>query len=189
VPPAEADKPLCFAIMPITTPDDAVAKYGGDAKHFIKVARHIFKPAAEAAGFEFKAPASTRAEVIQAEIIEHLEKADLVLCDVSTWNANAFFELGIRVALDRPVAMVRDDLTAHLPFDNSIVNTHTYRASLQIDVVEEQIPLLAAFIQTAATQQQNALWKHFGITQRAHQVDAGSPGDAKLVARHAGSTR
>ena len=29
-------KPLCFAIMPITTPDEAVSQYGGDREHFLE---------------------------------------------------------------------------------------------------------------------------------------------------------
>ena len=171
--------PLCFAIMPISTPADMLDKYG-DPNHFVRVAKHIFKPAAEAAGFEFKAPASTSAVVIQAEIIEYLEKADLVLCDISTWNANVFFELGIRVALDRPVAMVRDHLTTSIPFDNSIVNTHIYDGRMDVWRVEDTVPILATFLKSAENQQQNALWKYFGITQRAARVDAGSPQDAKL---------
>ena len=46
-------KPLCFAIMPITTPDEAVSQYGGDREHFLHVAEFIFKPAAELAGYRF----------------------------------------------------------------------------------------------------------------------------------------
>jgi len=53
MPPAEADKPLCFAIMPITTPDDAVDGYGGDKNHFGHVAKYIFEPAAVEAGYRF----------------------------------------------------------------------------------------------------------------------------------------
>ena len=51
-------KPLCFAIMPISTPPDLLEQYD-DKQHFVRVDKHIFKPAAEAAAFEFRAPAST----------------------------------------------------------------------------------------------------------------------------------
>jgi hypothetical protein len=176
----EVDVPLCFAIMPITMPDDLLDRYGGDTQHFVRVAKHLFKPAAEAAGFDFRAPSSTSAEVIQAEIFENLEHADLVLCDMTSLNANVFFELGIRVALDRPVAMVRDNLTTRMPFDTSIINTQTYDCDMQVWSVEEQIPCLAEYLRQAATQTQNALWKHFGITQRAKEPDPGNPESAKL---------
>jgi hypothetical protein len=99
--PAEADKPLCFAIMPITTPEDAVSRYGDD-EHFLHVAEFIFKPAAEQAGYRFMPASVDSSRVIQAAIIKNLAEANVVLCDTSLWNANVFFELGIRVALNRP---------------------------------------------------------------------------------------
>jgi hypothetical protein len=173
-------KPLCFAIMPITTPPEVLARYGDDPSHFIRVARHIFKPAVEAAGFEFRAPASTSSEIIQAEIIENLEKAELVLCDISQWNANVFFELGIRVALDRPVAMIKDSLTEKIPFDTAMLNCYTYDSSLDISRVEDQIPKLTTHINSAKHQTQNALWKFFGITQRAERPTPDDPVGAKL---------
>jgi hypothetical protein len=116
--------PLCFAIMPITTPHDLLERYHGDADHFLHVAEHIFQPASERAGFEFIPPAVNNSEVIQAEIVRNLTEADLVLCDITTANANVFFELGIRVALNKPVAMVRDRFTCNIPFDNNPVACH-----------------------------------------------------------------
>lgn len=178
--PRRPEVPLCFAIMPITTPADQLGNYGNDSEHFRRVARYIFKPAAEAAGFTFKEPASTTSEIIQAEIIKFLEEADLVLCDTSLWNANVFFELGIRVALDRPVAMVKDDLTERIPFDNAMINCHTYCSRLDVWKVEEEVPKLRDFLATAGSQNQNALWKYFGITQRAEQTNYENPEDAKL---------
>jgi hypothetical protein len=102
---AEAERPLCFAIMPITTPDEAVDRYDGDSEHFIHVAEYIFKPAAKLAGYRFVPAVIDSSRVIQAAIIKNLADAAVVLCDVSLWNANVFFELGIRVALNKPVAM------------------------------------------------------------------------------------
>jgi hypothetical protein len=37
---------------------------------------------------------SKGSEIIQADIIRNLHAADLVLCDLSTLNANVFFEFG-----------------------------------------------------------------------------------------------
>src|SRR3954447_3894815 len=107
--------------MPITTPVEQAGLYDNDPDHFLHVIDYLFKPAVESAGFKLIKPAFNNSQVIQGEIIRHLETADLVLCDISGWNANVFFELGIRVALDKPVAMVRDNRTSSLPFDNSPV--------------------------------------------------------------------
>jgi hypothetical protein len=61
-----------------------------------------------------------------------------------------------------------------------MINTHTYDASMDIYRVEETVPKLVEFIEAAKTQEQNALWKYFGITQRAARTDTGSSEDAKL---------
>jgi hypothetical protein len=117
----------CFTIMPITTTTHYV-ELTGDPDHFSHVMNHLHKPAIERAGYRFISPSVTNAAIIQAQIIRHLESAELVLCDISCLNANVFFELGIRVALDRPVALVRDSLTADVPFDNAMMSCHTYDA-------------------------------------------------------------
>jgi hypothetical protein len=182
--PLEPDMPLCFAIMPISMPPELLERYDNDPMHFLHVADHIFKPAAEEAGLEFRSPSTTSAEIVQAEIIGNLEKADLVLCDISTWNPNVFFELGIRVALDKPVAMVRDHHTERIPFDNSMINTHRYDGCLEIHRVMATVPRLAAFLNRAKTQNQNALWKYFGVTQRAARTDSEIPADSTGASVH-----
>ncbi len=178
--PAEADKPLCFAIMPITTPDDAVARYGGDSDHFVHVAEFIFKPAAELAGYRFVPAAVDSSRVIQAAIIKNLADAHVVLCDTSLWNANVFFELGIRVALNKPVALVRDKLTTSTPFDNTPVHCYEYDHRMEPRCLRLEIPKLSEHIRAAAGDGQNELWKFAGIAVTAQQSDASNPEDAKL---------
>jgi hypothetical protein len=172
--------PSCFVIMPITTPLDIIDAYGDDCDHFQHVLDHLFQPAVEQAGYEAIPPAVTDSAVIQAEIIRNLENADLVLCDMATLNANVFFELGIRVALDKPVALVRDDQTPSIPFDNSIVGCHKYNSNISPWVLKSEIPRLASWIKSTGKHQQNALWKHFGITQRAQESEPGDRTQAKL---------
>jgi hypothetical protein len=119
-------------------------------------------------------------EIIQAGIIRNLQDADLVLCDVTCWNANVFFELGIRVALNKPVALVRDTHTDEIPFDNAMVSCHSYDPRMEPWVIEAEIPRLADFVEAAGRHQENALWKYFGIRRRAAELDPGNPQDAKL---------
>jgi hypothetical protein len=160
----------CFTIMPITTPPHYV-ELTGDPDHFGHVMRHLHKPAIERAGYRFISPSVTNATIIQAQIIRHLETAELVLCDISYLNANVFFELGIRVALDRPVALVRDSLTADIPFDNAMMSCHTYDARLDPWILEDQITGLTEYIGEAGANKQNAMWQYFGITRRAQEAD------------------
>ena len=59
-------------------------------------------------------------DVIQGTIIKNLGKSDLVLCDMSILNPNVFYELGIRTALNKSVAIVRDEFTDEI--DNWIID-------------------------------------------------------------------
>ncbi len=156
----------CFVIMPVTTPDSFLSTYNNDGAHFHHVLEHLFRPALEQLDFEVIPPTATGADLIQAQIIENLETADLVLCDMSTLNANVFFELGIRTALNRPVCMVKDDATERVPFDTGIINFHTYLSELAPWTLENQVQQLKGHINDSVegSNGSNALWRYFGLT-------------------------
>jgi hypothetical protein len=164
--------------MPITTPLELAEQYKGDTDHFTHVLEHLFIPALENAGFEAISPKSTGSPVIQAEIIKQLSSCELVLCDMSILNPNVFFELGIRTALDKPVALVVDDKTAPLPFDTHILNFYRYDSSLTPWTLEEQKQKLAEHVQEAdkKSKGRNDLWKYFGVAQ----VGTFKPEEAEL---------
>jgi MAP3K TRAFs-binding domain len=79
---------------------------------------YIIKPAAEAAGYQ-----CTRADEIQhsgninVPMYQQLLNADVVIADVSTYNPNAFYELGVRHALKpyTTITIAEDKLV--FPFD------------------------------------------------------------------------
>ncbi|MGH3916154.1 MAG: LuxR C-terminal-related transcriptional regulator [Pseudonocardiaceae bacterium] len=119
-------------------------------------------------------------EIIHAEIIRNLETAELVMCDISGLNANVFFELGIRVTLDRPVALVKDTTTTSIPFGNAPVSCYTYDAGITAWSLKVEVEKLAEFITKAGAQDRNAMWKYFGITQRASVPSVGDPVQDKL---------
>jgi hypothetical protein len=83
-----------------------------------KTYKGIIKPAAEKAGLEcVRADDIVHAGNINVPMYEQLLKADVVVADVSTYNCNAFYELGVRHAL-RPyttIVISEDGLT--FPFD------------------------------------------------------------------------
>lgn len=168
--------------MPLTTPLSALQDYGGDDQHFLHVLEHLFIPAITAAGHEPIKPIMRGSDLIHAEIIKNLEQADLVLCDVSLLNANVFFELGIRTALDRPVAMVKDDRTPTYPFDTSMINYHSYNSGLSAWTLADDIRLLVQHIRDSATRAsgRNSLWRYFGLTQRAVPAEIQNPVEEKL---------
>ena len=155
----------CFIIMPITTPENCVDIYG-DPDHFKHVLDHLFIPAVEAANMTPIPPIAKGADIIHAEIIKNIETAEFVLCDMSSLNPNVFFELGIRTAVNRPVALIRDDLTGKVPFDASMINNHTYSSSLQPWILKEQVKKLTEHIEKCkeGSKSGNTLWKYFSIS-------------------------
>jgi hypothetical protein len=172
----------CFIIMPITTPEELIPKFHGDVAHFEHVLDHLFRPAVEAAGFEPLTPIARGADLIHAEIVRRLESSDLVLCDISCLNPNVFFELGIRTAVDRPVALVRDNFTTHIPFDTSIINFHTYDSSLAPWSLEMEVAKLSSHLKASndGSHGRNPLWRYFGLTTRGAFRPEESPVEAKL---------
>ena len=172
----------CFIIMPITTPVDHLSRFHGDEDHFQHVLNHLFKPSIEAAGFEPVSPIAYGADLIHAEIIRNLESSELVLCDISCINPNVFFELGIRTAVDKPVALVRDNFTSDIPFDTSIVNFHTYNASLSPWLLPSEVEKLSSHVRESheRSQGRNPLWRYFGLTTRGAFKPEESPLEAKI---------
>jgi hypothetical protein len=167
--------------MPISMPEIYADRYN-DPEHFKHVLDYLFAPALAAAGYEAIPPAVVGSEVIHAEIIQNLETCDMVLCDISTLNANVFFELGIRTSLDRPTILVRDELTTQIPFDTGSINTYTYNASLQPWTLSNDAEALTLHIQMTAAKSdgRNGLWRYFGLTQRAAPAEVSDPVQAKL---------
>jgi len=172
----------CFVIMPITTPA-SYADSHADNNHFQHVMDHLFQPALELAGYIAIPPSVVGSELIHAEVVKHLEQAELVLCDLSSLNPNVLFELGIRTSLDRAVAVVKDNLTASIPFDINAMNIFTYDGSLMPWTLDGEVEKLATHIKnvTVNLDEGNAMWRYFGLTKRARPSDAGSnPIEAKL---------
>jgi hypothetical protein len=174
-------KGTCFIAMPITTHVDEAKNYG-DSEHWNHVMEHLFVPAIEAAGYQALRPVAEGSDLIHEKIIQQLEQADLVLCDLSSHNPNVFFELGIRTSLDKPVALVRDEHTT-LPFDTSGLNTHSYGSALVPWDLPNQVTVLATHIErsVATCEGHNPLWRKFGLTLRAQEpIASESPEGARL---------
>ena len=159
--------PNCFVIMPITTPSLFLSEYNDDDRHFMHVLDHLFIPAIKNIKYSPITPIMKGADLIHAEIIKNLGEADLVLCDMSILNPNVFFELGIRTALDKPVCLVKDSRTKKVPFDTSIINYHTYNHELHPWNLKDEIPKLESHLTESIenSNQQNTLWRYFGLTQ------------------------
>jgi hypothetical protein len=94
--------PLCFVLMPFGTKTDA----GIGAVDFDAVYDRLIKPAIIGAGMEpLRADADPVCGIIHLPMIERLMLCDYAVADLTTANANVYYELGIRHAL-RPASTV-----------------------------------------------------------------------------------
>ncbi len=91
----------------------------------------ILSEAIGEAGFDAKLVSQeTASGVIHQRIITNLYTNPLVVCDVSGRNPNVMFELGIRLAFDKPTVIVKDDETP-FSFDTNPIEHVPYPKSLK----------------------------------------------------------
>jgi hypothetical protein len=129
-------------------------------------------PALKAANYEVIRPRASGSSLIHDWIIQQLENADMVLCDLSGHNANVFFELGVRTALDKPISLVLDETTV-LPFDVGSLSSYRYQSTLPHWEMASQVDKLSNHVLESrdSCNGRNPLWRKFGLTMRAMQPD------------------
>jgi len=175
-------KKKCFIIMPISTPEEWLTKYSNDKNHFKHVLDHLLLPSLEKADLDPIPPIAKGSELIHGEIIKNIETAELVLCDMSILNPNVFFELGIRTALNKPVCLIKDEVTPKIPFDTTIINNHTYLNALNPWTLENEIENLANHIEESLKRSNdtNSLWKYFSLSSTAHPIESEKGIDGRI---------
>lgn len=98
-------KLTCGIVMPISKIDNC------STEHWVDVLL-ILKDVINDAGFQPNMVSDADdSGIIQKRIIQNLYSNEIVICDVSAKNPNVMFELGIRLAFDKPTIIVKDDCT------------------------------------------------------------------------------
>jgi len=116
----------CFVIMGFGKKTD----YGEKARTLDLDATYaaIIKPAVEACGLTcIRADEVTHSGVIDVKMYELLLRADLVIADISTANANAIYELGVRHALRPYRTIIMKEEEGKFQFDLNHLATLQYR--------------------------------------------------------------
>jgi len=133
-------KKKCFAIMPIADHEDY------DNGHFSRVYNHLIKPACEKAGFSaIRADDAKASHMIMFDILKNIIDCDMAICDLSSKNANVFYELGLRQAFNKKTILITDGRT-NTPFDITGFRYVKYSDTLRIDSVESDIDEIAAML-------------------------------------------
>jgi len=96
----------CGLLMPIALTD------GRDERHWREV-RSILSEAVAAAGFQPSLVSKADdGALVRQQTVQDLYRAAIVVCDVSGKSPNVMFELGMRLAFDKPTLVVQDDATS-----------------------------------------------------------------------------
>lgn len=109
--------------MPISPID------GCSAEHWEHV-KTIISEAITDAGFEPNLVSDAEdSGIIQKRIVQNIYQNEMMVCDVSCKNSNVMFELGMRLAFDKPTIIVMDDVTPY-SFDTAPIEHLGYPRDL-----------------------------------------------------------
>lgn len=104
----------CFIIMPFGEKEDL----DGQDIDFDDIYRFFFKKAIEDLGIEcVRCDEIEEAGSIHDKMFEHIYQADIVVVDITTSNANVFYELGVRHALAKGVTVLIRRKGTTIPFN------------------------------------------------------------------------
>ncbi|AYL99311.1 hypothetical protein HYN43_004390 [Mucilaginibacter celer] len=124
---------------------------------FKEVLQSLITPAVEKAGFEAYTANIKGSDIIHSTIINELLDADLVVADLTDHNPNVLFELGMRMALDKPVVIIKAKGTGNIFDVDNMMRYFEYNPVLWKSSIEADIPELSDHIKAA--------WENKGSTQ------------------------
>jgi hypothetical protein len=133
---------LCFVIMPFTERSEE-----HDVGFFGEVLASLIAPAAKEAGFTVRSAQRHGSDVIQKTIVNDLLKADLVVADLTEHNPNVMFELGMRMAHDLPVALIRAKGTGSIFDVDNMLRVYDYDQRMWPSTIAADLPNLQEHIQ------------------------------------------
>ena len=162
-------KPTCGIIMPISSIDNCPSDHWKDVLE-------IIKDVCNTNGFMPNLVSDADdVGVIHNRIVENIYSSDIVVCDVSCKNANVMFELGMRLAFDKPTIIIKDEITGYA-FDTSLIEHLEYPRDLRFTTILKFKDSLGKKITATyekATKDSNysTFLKNFGKYKIAHLED------------------
>ena len=124
---SDKSKLTCGLVMPISAID------GVSAEHWLEVKDIITSALQSSDKYDFSVRLVSDADeagVIQRRIVQNLYEVDVVVCDVSGKNPNVMFELGMRLAFDKPTVIIKDEKTDY-SFDTGVIEQVSYPRDLR----------------------------------------------------------
>ncbi len=161
--------------MPISAIEDC------DERHWLDVKEILFKSVTDASMVPQLVSDDIEIGIIQKRIVQNLYDNPVVVCDVSAKNPNVMLELGMRLAFDKPVIVVKDDKTNY-SFDSSPIEHVTYPRDLRYQsILSFQATLREKILAMLNGKNENSFLKSFGTfkTSKLEHVE-GTPLDVVL---------
>ncbi len=128
--PTNKKNKSCGIVMPISPNDGCSAEHWADVykivKDILSTADYDVKLVSEADDIG----------IIQKRIIQNIYNNDIIVCDVSAKNPNVMFELGLRLAFDKPTVIIKDNKTDY-SFDTSVIEHIQYPRDLRFNLINE----------------------------------------------------
>src|SRR5439155_2589607 len=142
----------------------------GQRGFFSEVLQRLITPAAIEAGFNVETANRQGSDVIQSTIVNELLEADLVIADLTDHNPNVLFELGLRMAMEKPVALVKASGTGRVFDVDNMLRVHEYQPHLWRSTIERDLPDLTKHIR-AAWENRNKDQSYMKILRRSGQSE------------------
>lgn len=122
---SDANDPItCGVIMPISSIGECTESHWADVLS-------IITESVETVGFRADLVSnSDEVTMIHRTIVQNVYNSPVVVCDVSERNANVMFELGMRLAFDKPTVIIKDEKTPY-SFDTSAIEHIEYPRDLR----------------------------------------------------------
>ena len=173
---------LCGIIMPISPIDGCTAEHWAEVKEIIKDAVESI------VDLKFTAKLVSDADdigVIQKRIVQGVYNSDIIICDVSAKNSNVMFELGMRLAFDKPTVIIKDDKTDY-SFDTSIIEHLVYPRDLRFSKIinfKKSLAdkILATYLASTKDAGHSTFLKNFGTFQVAHLSQTEATGEQVII--------
>jgi hypothetical protein len=151
---------ICGLIMPISTID------GYSEQHWIDIKNILYKTIEEANFIPNLVSDADDVGIIHKRIIQNIYENPIIVCDVSAKNPNVMFELGLRLAFDKPTIIIKDDKTDY-SFDTSAIEHLEYPKDLrftQIVLFKNKLKekIKATYDKALSDKDYTTFLKHFG---------------------------
>jgi hypothetical protein len=139
--PAKKTALKMFVVMPFRERTTQYTK-----GFFDEVLKNLITPAGVEAGFKVETARREGSDIIQSTIVNELLTADLVIADLTEHNPNVLFELGFRIAFEKPIQLIRAAGTAPIFDVDAMLRVADYNPVLWKSTLQTDIPALTAHI-------------------------------------------